>query len=192
MTSKPKLSRQVRVPTPARCVNRDRWAQCYNKSAMKKKLLLIPFIIITFNCLGQTDKALIQLNDSITLSLEREPFELNNKTINFQNNIPIGIDKKLLLGTDGRIPEYKLTKAILNINNSRINLQIDDMYNPWFEEKFNRELVKLHNEKNRLKLKVIFSDGAGTYLAEWLIIDNISIRTILSPDENVLIENFYN
>ena len=170
----------------------DRWAQCYRKSAMKKTLILITFIIISLNCLGQSDKAVIQLNDSTTFYLERESFEVNNKTINFQNNIPIGIDKKLLIGADGELPKYKLTKAILNIGNSRIKLQIDDMYNPWFGEKFNRELVKLESEKNSLKLKVIFSDGAGTYLAEWLIIDNVSIRTILSPDENVLVENFYN
>ena len=97
-----------------------------------------------------------------------------------------------MIGTDGEIPEYKLTKAILNIGNTRIDLQIDDMYNPWFGEKFNRKLIKLEGKKNNLKLKVIFSDGAGTYLAEWLINDNVSIRTILSSDENVVKENFYN
>jgi hypothetical protein len=62
------------------------------------------------------------------------------------------------------------------------------MYNPWFGDGVNEKLFKIQKEGTELKLTGLFSDGAGTYGAEWLIVGKSSIRTSLTKDEWRLFE----
>ena len=158
---------------------------------MKNLVLITIFLLYTLVGSSQTDKSSIRLNDSTTVELERTEFKASVKKIDyFAEIIPIGINGKIILGTDGELPIYELTKAVLILGTKEYNLQVDDMYNPWFGEEFNKDLIKLDQEGNQLRLKIIFSDGAGTYGSEWLILGNSSLQTILTADENLLIEYF--
>jgi len=84
----------------------------------KMKTLTIILLFITNFCLyGQTDKTIIKLNDSITLSLEKTRFELTGQKIDYYKpNFPIGINGEIIFGTDGGYPKSKLTKAIFRKN----------------------------------------------------------------------------
>jgi hypothetical protein len=88
------------------------------------------------------------------------------------------------------MPKFILSKATLKVGNKTYKLQVDSMYNPWFGNRANEKSFKIENNGNQSILKGIFSDGAGTYGAEWLIFGDASIRTILTNDEGLLFKYF--
>lgn len=84
-----------------------------------------------------------------------------------------------------------MIKATLKIKDKSYNLQVDNMYNPWTGDHLNVDFFKIiHSGENHHLLKCIFSDGAGTYAAQWLIEWNSSIRDIITKDE-LIIESYF-
>lgn len=156
-----------------------------------KKLTLI-LLLISFNLFAQSNKIQIKLNDSISLTLEKSDFKLTDQKIDYYKNFPIGINSKIIFGTDGELPKSQLTNAQLKIGEKIYILEIDGMYNPWFGNGINETLFRLDIQNGEIKLGGIFSDGAGSYGAEWIIYKNSSIRTILSKDEDITIGYFQN
>jgi len=156
-----------------------------------KKLAFLLFYF-TFLCgYGQNNKAKINLSSTAFLELERENFDITNHKFElFDMKFIIGIDNVILFGIDGEPPKFKLKKATLKIADKRYDLQINDMYNPWFGDSINEQLFKIKNTGSQYILQGIFSDGAGTYAAEWLIEGSSSIRTILTRDEDLIIGRF--
>lgn len=64
------------------------------------------------------------------------------------------------------------------------------MYNPWFGG-VNKEFFEItHAGENYHILKAQFSDGAGSYAAQWLVEWDASIRDILTKDE-IIIESYF-
>lgn len=154
---------------------------------MRNGLLLL-ILLITVNCYSQTEKITIRLENDIFLILEKSDFKLTDQTVDYYNDqIPIGLNNRIIFGTDGEIPTSGLTKATLKIRETIHQLKIDDMYNLWFME-VNERFFNIKKEGNQFRLTGIFSDGAGTYAAEWLIIENSNIRTLLTANEEEIIE----
>lgn len=56
------------------------------------------------------------------------------------------------------------------------------MYNPWFDSP-RTEDFSIQKVEGGYLLKGVFSDGAGRYEAEWLVIQNTSVRIKLSNKE---------
>jgi hypothetical protein len=157
------------------------------------KTILLTFLFITTTILSQENVVKIILDESSSLEIHREIFNPKKHIIEYKDNFVISIDNSPLFGTDGGIPKYKLSKAILRIKNKTYNLQVDNMYNPWYGDYLNEEFFKIiHHGENYHILKAVFSDGAGTYATEWLIEWNSSIRAILTKDETIIISYFHN
>jgi hypothetical protein len=157
---------------------------------MKIKYLLLFLSITTWS---QRNSEKIVLDQNSSLEIYREVFKPNLHKIEYNGNFVISIDNTPLFGTDGEIPKFKLSKAILKIGKKTYNLQIDNMYNPWFGEGLNKKFFKIiHNGENYHILQAQFSDGAGSYAAEWLIEWNSSIRGIITKDEIIIGSYFEN
>ena len=155
---------------------------------MKILSLMLLFTIVSWS---QENSAKIMLDENSSLEIYRKVFNPKQHKIEYNNNLVISIDNSPLFGTDGEIPKFKLSKAILRIEGKTYNLQIDNMYNPWFGEAVNEKFFKIiHSGENYHILKAQFSDGAGSYAAEWLIEWNSSIRGIITKDE-IIIESYF-
>ena len=157
---------------------------------MIKSITIFAFILISNAiCWGQSESAIISINDTISLKLERTKFEPKGSKLDYyKNNFLYSINGRPIFGTDGDIPKYILKAATLKVGMTNYNLQINDMYNPWFGEKPNEQFFTFEKEGPEMRLRGYFSDGAGSYGAEWLIVGLISVRTVLSKDEWILIE----
>lgn len=153
-------------------------------------VILIVAILFASATWGQTDQVKVNLNDSTELILERGYFDKTGKELEFFDKFPIAINGRPIFGTDGGFPKFILTKATLKIGHNTYDLQIDDMYDPWFGEGINERLFKVKLDGIEIRLSGLFSDGAGTYGAEWLIVGKSSIRTILTKDERIIFEYF--
>ena len=150
---------------------------------------------------SQAKRADIKLGADATLILERVPFKTVGKTLEFYNSKQPNASKSLVsiggepvLGTDGELPKYVLRKAVLLLNGRRYNLQVSNMYNPWFGEGLkygpSQKSARLLKKKSTYQVQAIFSDGAGSYRAEWVIANKISRRTKLSADDQ-FVSDYY-
>jgi hypothetical protein len=156
---------------------------------MKTTIVLTVFVLAFSSIVfGQTDIAVVKLNDTINLEMYRIPFDSTGKHFELNNNLLLSINGASLFGTDGDYPKYQLSKAVLHIGHRTYQLQVDNMYNPWFGEIPFEKSFKLKIDGSYIKIKGIFSDGAGSYGAEWTISGLSSIRTILSNDEQIMID----
>ncbi|MDH5394983.1 MAG: hypothetical protein OEW97_01810 [Gammaproteobacteria bacterium] len=132
----------------------------------------------------------------IKVYLSITPFQKNDHEIKGgkDKNSCLLIDNKPFFGSDFQIPKYQFQKFTVVVNGKPINLDVSGMYDPWnvYEGKdymTENNIKILPYFKDAYLVRGQFSDGAGSYFSEWLIIGNGSIRTILSNSENIY--NFY-
>jgi len=85
----------------------------------------------------------------------------------------IGMDK----------PRNQLVNLELELNGKRIPLETTNMFNPSFDGSLGADQFKLQQEGSHYRLYAFFSDGAGTYMAEWKIVNGTSVRELISNDE---------
>lgn len=154
---------------------------------MRKCFFLILFClnIVVF---GQ-QKSLIKMSPEVSLCVEIENFNVKKHLIEhcevFCKDYCV-IDNHISFGLDCEPPYTQLNLLQFIFQGKEINLDVTGMYNP--------NLRKLNISKNQFELfshgkgqfhilKGIFSDGAGTYTAQWLIKKNYSVRTNISPIE---------
>lgn len=159
---------------------------------MKKTTIIsLVFLLCSQLVCGQTDELTIAFNDSTQLTLHRAEFDSTGMEFEYYDNkFPYSINGSPIFGTDGGFPKYTLTRATLKIGTVRYELEADNMYEPWFGARPNDDLFKLEYDGTEIRLTGLFSDAAGSYGAEWLIIGKSSIRTILTRDEWILFEYF--
>ena len=154
-----------------------------------KLLSTILLLILSGHSYGQQKEVKIKLAKNVTLTLYRDIFDPKGKEIELsENKFVISINKKPIFGTDGEMPKTTLKKAVLTIGTMNYDLQVDGMYNPWIGDNIYEEKFKLEMEGYKYKIIGGFSDGAGGYGAEWVVIGQSCIRTILTDDEKILFD----
>ena len=80
-------------------------------------------------------------------------------------------------------PKNQLVKLSININNKEIDLNVTGMFNPNFNNIIRLNQFSLEKCNIGHCLNGYFSDGAGTYVVQWMIIKGKSMRTLISSDE---------
>jgi len=158
-------------------------------------ILFIGFISITFSY-GQSRKYEVVFKKNIKLQIEVSDFDSTKHVISrkmiFDWSAIYKIDNKLIFGTDWDMPITKLDKMTLKISKFKVKLDVSSMYNPWFGDAPLQQEFKLIPIEGGYNLVGSFSDGAGSYVAEWKNINDLSIRTSLSNDESEIIKLFDN
>ena len=86
------------------------------------------------------------------------------------------IDNKPVFGTDNGLPKSQLTELIISFNGKEIALNTDFMYDPSWNEELKKEQFKLEKDEIGINLIGNFSDGAGTYIVTWKIIEDMAFR----------------
>ena len=152
-------------------------------------VLLITLIILAAShaYAADSDQSFaVQLGENISLQMTSTPFsEKQHKITKCKINDWSGvclIDEKLIFGTDWDMPRNQLTRAEVKIGKIVVSLDVSCMYNPWFS-KPKPEDFKVKKIEGGYTVTGHFSDGAGSYDAEWLIIQNRSVRIRLARGE---------
>jgi hypothetical protein len=96
------------------------------------------------------------------------------------------IDGRPVFGADMDLPKTVVDKAIVQVGARTIPLDTTCMFNPWFRKPSNDQF-EINLIEGGFAVRGFFSDGAGSYVAEWRIIDGASVRTILTNDEAILV-----
>lgn len=133
------------------------------------------------------NEAHIKLEKSITLYLKKVTFEKNKHKITYcqlsKDWLAVClIDGKPVIGTDWEIPKSQLAKATVNINGKTVELDVSCMFDPWSIQADSAYFWITKVEGGYI-VHGGFSDGAGAYEAEWLVIKNSSVRIKLLKSE---------
>ncbi|HUV30841.1 MAG TPA: hypothetical protein VMY05_07130 [Acidobacteriota bacterium] len=132
-----------------------------------------------------TNSYTVPLGEGITLEMTVAKFKAGeHKLTGYQEpgrSYASLIDGKPVFGTDGELPSNQLIKATVIIEVDTISLDVSCMYNPFFGEPDPRffKIVR----RSGFVIWGYFSDGAGSYEAEWLIVKNSSVRVRLEWGE---------
>jgi len=88
------------------------------------------------------------------------------------------INGDVVFGTDWRMPRTRFGFLKLVVNNvDTISLDVSGLFNPTLIGEEPRNVFELQKTRIGLVLRGFFSDGAGSYFSEWLIIGSASLRT---------------
>lgn len=151
-------------------------------------LMAFLFFIAPFSAIADEarDSFSFSLGEGISLNLTTTQFnEKNHKitecNINDRPSVCL-IDGKPIFGTDLDLPRNQLVKATIKIGKNTINLDVTCMYNPWFGKPDVKKFT-LKKAYGGYLISGYFSDGAGSYEAEWFVIENSAVRTRLVKGE---------
>ena len=165
---------------------------------MLKLLTLALLILSAFISQAQVTKSTVQFGKNDFIVFEKTPFEEKGKKLKYLSTQKhdkykplIAINNETFYGTDGGLPKDVLSKATLHLNGYLYQLKVSGMYNPWIGDNFNKEFIRLIKDNSNYKIQALFSDGAGSYLAEWTIVGNAATRTVLTADEDEIVSLFY-
>ena len=101
------------------------------------------------------------------------------------------INGRIPYGAAFGLPKTYVKSIMISFQGASYALDVKDMYNAWG----NRPLE--HNgavryfggkcfDKKNCQFRGLFSDAAGSFVAEWLIVDELAIRTILTSSNDVV------
>lgn len=128
--------------------------------------------------------ASFELTKGVRLTLRASRFIPSKHTIRKVRGHVI-IDGHQVKGVDGTIPTTQLEEAYLTIRGRKIVLDTSCLYEPSMsKESFTAEWWE-EPQKDREILTITgrFSDGAGSYKVQWMIVDDTSLRISIGTGE---------
>lgn len=158
---------------------------------MKRIILPLLFCFFLFGVASASEKKLeeasIKLSSNATLKMKSKPFTPTQHKVTTCKILDWTgtclIDGKPFFGTDWRTPESQLVEATVLIDGRmKVKLDVSNMFNPWTGEARKKDF-RITEVEGGLLLHGEFSDGAGSYEAEWLVVNGSSVRTKLQKDE---------
>ncbi len=80
------------------------------------------------------------------------------------------------------LPRNQLMNLTLFINSEKVVLDVSGLFNPSWENEIKKDQFTFEKAEVGYNLTGYFSDGAGAYSVNWLIIKGASIRTKIALD----------
>ena len=136
------------------------------------------------DALGGPDTTTLELDSGITLT---GVIDSLNSTDHSYDTCDSGYDWKLICLIDGKpfwgvdpgtdLPRNQLIDLYLTINGTKIDLNVEGMYNPNYKNTIRRNQFTIKKFETGYLLSGYFSDGGGAYMAEWKTVKRSSVRT---------------
>lgn len=136
-------------------------------------------------------KKVVVLKQGITLTMVMTAVDARKHSIQRCGKESVClIDGKPVFGSDGQMPKWKLQSMVLNLKGKKIPLDVSGMYEPWnyYQGKHYGDWSSFsitHSWADVWIVRGRFSDGAGSYQAQWLVSYGKSIRTLLMQSESL-------
>ncbi len=125
----------------------------------------------------------LKISKTINIELHEKNIKLGTTT----NNLPNG---NLVFGAT-RTPKTYVSKITFNVNNELYNLETKYMYNAWGNRPLEvPNVIKYFDahcyDNKNCTIRGIFSDAAGSFVAEWKVINGKPFRTIITDSSDIL------
>ena len=155
------------------------------------RLCVLAFLLFGVSCrtppVGQEFR--IPLGERLVLHLTEAPFDSAAHTIALSGSHASGyvyaIDGNPFFGSDGETPRTTLTSANLEVNGQQVPLDVRGMFNPMLQRR-GPDYFQVEPYFGGWIVRGLFSDGAGSYMAEWIAFEGGSLRTIVTNNDVVI------
>jgi hypothetical protein len=152
-----------------------------------KKPDLVPRDVMGAASPAAMNRHIIKLKDNIILEMTAPPFDAAKHRITecevMGSKVVCLIDDKPVFGADWTLPKSELVQATVRIGYRVVALDVSCMFNPWFDKPDAKDFTA-ESVYGGYLVRGNFSDAAGTYKAEWLIVESSSVRTQLVETEH--------
>lgn len=155
-----------------------------------KRFLLISLISLTLSMSsavwgGEVIKG--SYSDGITLTITIDPFDSKSHAMKKCGDYIYLIDGKPFYGSDGTMPEHVVSRLVFEKKGKQTALDVSSMYDPIINnENMKMSLSVLPYWGDAYKVTGYFSDGAGAYVCQWLVMSDGAIRTHISNFEELI------
>lgn len=129
------------------------------------------------------------VNVKITEALfERNLFKVSGCT---ETSATCFINGRVPLGTASGMPKTYVKKISVSYHDRSYSLDASDMYDAWGGRPLEHKgAVRYFGgkcfDKRNCQFRGLFSDAAGTFVAEWRVVNGLPIRTVLTDSQDIV------
>ncbi|GAB2880629.1 hypothetical protein GCM10027277_57240 [Pseudoduganella ginsengisoli] len=130
----------------------------------------------------------LKLDGGAALSVEEKPFAASQHTLrdchqSYKTCVVDGV------ATQGVVSEIRteLAPVTVSVGSKRYMLDTKGMFNPQLSEKdMPRSFGGFCYDENNCGFRALLGDAGGTYVAEWIIHNQVVTRTVLAADDDLI------
>lgn len=148
---------------------------------------IVLLLVTTTLFAAETSRVTAKYDGGIVITAETEPFVPGKHKLIMCGDYLCIIDQHVVFGADGKMPSTQLTKLQFEKGGREMILDIRGMYEPMLNNNNLKTQIKVEPYWGELyKVTGRFSDGAGGYIAQWIVSPQGSTRTHLSDGESLI------
>jgi hypothetical protein len=133
------------------------------------------------------------LPSGIAVTIEESPFDKERFRVEgcVKEGGPCRINGRVPFGRTSLLPRTHVSRIAISFHGRTYQLDSSDMYDAWGTRPLEhrgkvRYLGGDCSDATNCRIRGLFSDGAGTFVAEWQIVDGVARRTVLTDSSDVV------
>ena len=154
---------------------------------------IFALISLLFAFYSNAEEKQFDLGSGLLVKIEEKPFLSSEWEITYcENGTSVcQINGSYPFGAAARIPKTYLSKLAVSFKGKEYALDSSAMFNAWgerplFYENGIQYFAGVCNHDNWCTLRGLFSDSAGSFVAEWQLRDGVVQRTIITYSDDVV------
>lgn len=157
------------------------------------------FVLAPLSILSCTTPAVADSSTALTLPsgvevrIVEAPFVKSNFKIDgcSEAEASCRINGHAPFGTDDDLPKTYVKSISITFQKKTYVLDVSDMYDAWGSRPLEHKGVTRYfggqcSDANNCQVRGLFSDAAGSFVAEWQVINGLPVRTILTSSTDVV------
>lgn len=159
---------------------------------MKRQVVMLP-VLFALLCQNAFADSAFTLPSGVHIKIAEAKFQKDNFRISGCGDTgkPCLINGHIPFGLIGNLPKTYVTAIAVSYQGHSYSLDTSNMYDAWGSRPLAvkgaiRYFGGSCSSIGICQFRGIFSDGVGSFVAEWQIVDGLSFRTILSDSNDVV------
>lgn len=156
-------------------------------------LTLLSSVVIADNAATADSVSKFSLPSGVEVKIIEAPFQKSLFKIegcSEQDSVCL-INGHIIFGVAFGLPKTYLKNIIVSFRGQSYSLDVSDMYNAWGSRPLEyKGTIRYFGGKcfdaKHCQFRGLFSDAAGSYVAEWIVVNGKSIRTVLTSSNDVV------
>ncbi|OUS26978.1 hypothetical protein A9Q99_17375 [Gammaproteobacteria bacterium 45_16_T64] len=157
-----------------------------------------PFLLgVLANCaisnqaISQEDIHTFSFKGGISVSLSEIQYSQSDIAACINDKTVCRTNGDIVFGSDNENPTSYLNAMSISVDGKTYNLDTSNMYNAWQgkPKEIDGVIKYLHAScfnSNNCTVRGLFSDAAGSYIAEWKVINSLPYRTVLTSSGDLV------
>lgn len=161
---------------------------------MRRSALISAATVLLFasaSAVGADSVASFKLASGHKVTIIEAPFAESG--LKYSESAPCLVNGHIPFGTDCSIPTTYVKRISIVIRGQTFQLESSHMFNAWgmrhlttYKGKPVTYFIGTCPSKKHCIFRGLFSDGAGSFVAEWQVFQGATTRTVLSSDDEII------